>query len=372
MSLYSIIILNTYSIILLTVIGVQTSKHAERKARQYRLYMLLLQMTVLFLIVDVIARLDGYGQAFYPFLNQTGNFLLFLINPSLATIWFFYAYFQLYDDTKKIKIPLYFILGGNFINAVLLVMTQFYGWYYYIDNNNVYHRGSIFEVSLLIVLALLFVTFVLIIKNRSKLEKEMYNALLFFAVPPIIGSLLQTLFYGTSFVSSSMSISLLIVFLNIQNRNIYSDYLTGVHNRKKLELYLKEKVEKCGRQRVFSAILMDFNDFKKINDTYGHKMGDDALVTSVALMKDCLKPNDFISRYGGDEFCIVLDMSDKQELERIANKIRDHMNAYNETGVKPYKINFSMGYAVYDCDANIGMEEFQKEIDERMYSNKKL
>lgn len=370
MSLFSIMILNTYSIILLIILGLQALKHAERNSRQYKLYMLILQATVLLLIVDVLGRFDGYAEVFYPALNQIGNFLLFLINPIIVSLWLLYAYFQIYDDNKKLKFPLYVIVFSNVINFILLTFSQFSGWYYYIDQNNIYHRGTFFWVSLLIDFIVLAFTFLIIIKNRKKLERKIYQALLFFALPPIIGVFLQAAFYGTSFISSNIVISLVIVFLNIQNRNIYSDYLTGVHNRKKLEIYLKEKVDRCGRQKTFSAIMMDFNDFKEINDTFGHQMGDDALITSVTLMKDCLTPNDFISRYGGDEFCIVLDISDKQELKRIVNKISEHMDAYNKTGQKPYKVNFSMGYAVYDCDADIGIDEFQKRIDRRMYREK--
>lgn len=63
-------------------------------------------------------------------------------------------------------------------------------------------------------------------------------------------------------------LSSLIVFLNIQNQNMHIDYLTVVNNRKKLEIYLKEKISTITENKTFSAIMIDLNDFKSINDTF--------------------------------------------------------------------------------------------------------
>ena len=121
--------------------------------------------------------------------------------------------------------------------------------------------------------------------------------------------LFQTLIYGVPFVLNSI-VLLLVVFLNIQNHILYTDYLTGVNNRKRLDAYLNEKVSLSAREKGFSAILIDIDNFKHINDTYGHNMGDEALESTANLLKTCLRTGDF-ARYGGDEFCVVLDVSDR-------------------------------------------------------------
>ena len=71
------------------------------------------------------------------------------------------------------------------------------------------------------------------------------------------------------------------------------------------------------REKVFSAILIDINNFKYINDTYGHNIGDSALEAAAKLLKSCLRTSDFIARYGGDEFCIIPDISNKNDLEAL-------------------------------------------------------
>ena len=371
MNLTTIVTINTYSIILLVILSFQTIKHSERKSKQYKLYMAMLHSTVLILIVDVMGRFDGNPESYYAVFNQVGNFLLYTLNSFIPSLWLLYVYFQFYSDKRKIKPIFYAITGANFLNFFLLIASQFLGWYYYIDANNVYYRGPLFGISVAIACILLCYSILIIVKNRNRVERKVYHTLLFFSIPPLIGIFLQTKIYGIPFIPNSVAIFLLIVFLNIQNQNIYSDYLTGVHNRKKLDAYLQEKVEQCKKKPDFSAILLDFDDFKEINDTFGHQTGDDALITAVSLIKDCLRPNDFLSRYGGDEFCIVLDIAEKRELENVINRIHQHVEKYNNAEIKPYKINFSKGYAIYDCKTDIGVEAFQNYIDREMYKEKK-
>jgi diguanylate cyclase (GGDEF)-like protein len=218
---------------------------------------------------------------------------------------------------------------------------------------------------------MLLATSVIIVVNRGKVGKRQYFSLLFFAVPPFLCIILQIAFYGVSIILSSVVLSLLIVFFNIQTHSMYIDYLTEVSNRKKLEICLKKKVSLCTENKTFSAIMIDLNDFKSINDTYGHKIGDEALQISAKLLKSCLRPNDFISRFGGDEFCIVLDSSNITILEMIICRINSCFENYNKSSNQPYKLELSMGYAVYDYHSHMDAEGFQKHIDRLMYENKR-
>lgn len=151
-----------------------------------------------------------------------------------------------------------------------------------------------------------------------------------------------------------------------------TDYLTGANNRKKLDTYLEEKVDSSTKSKTFSAIMIDLDDFKYINDNFGHDIGDVALQVAVKILNGCVRTNDFIARYGGDEFCIVLDTYKKEELETIVNRIKMAVELFNESNNQPYKIVFSMGYAVYDYHTQMKAEEFQKYIDVLMYEDKQV
>ncbi len=370
MDLTSNVIINIYSIALLSVILLHSLKNAEKQSLQYRLYIEMLLITMLLLVLDVFSRFDGRPDTIYLFINHIGNFMVFLLNPILPSLWLLYVHvhmFQKEEKTRRLLYPLSAILA---VNAVLVVLTQFFGLYYNIDSDNIYHRGPLFLFPAFITITMILAAFVIIMGNLKKIEKRAAFSLLFFAVPPFLSIILQIAFYGISLMLNSVVLSLLILFLNIQNHSMHTDYLTGVNNRKKLDHYLKEKIRTSTENRTFAAILIDLNNFKLINDTFGHDAGDNALQTFVRLLQSCLRSNDFIARFGGDEFCIVLDASSRTDLEEIIHRINDCIEKYNAISDQPYKFGFSMGYAMYDFHSHIKAEAFQKQIDVLLYNNK--
>lgn len=370
MSLLNNIIINIYSILILIIIYQNSLKHDEKESMQYKLYMMMMQLTILMLVIDIFSRFDGKPDTVYFVINNFGNFLIFILNPILPSLWLLYAHLQVFQEEGKTKRLIYPLLAINALNAIMVVLTQFFGWFYYIDSDNIYHRGPLFLLSALITVALVFSSFVIIIANCRKIEKKYCYSLMLFAAPPFVCIILQIIFYGISIVLNGVVLSLLIAIFNIQNHSIYTDYLTGVNNRKKLEIYLEEKISTSTEDKTFSAILIDLNNFKSINDTYGHNMGDYALQIFAKLLKNCLRSNDFIARFGGDEFCAVLDICDRNDLEDITWRINTCIEEYNESGTQPYKLGLSMGYAVYDYNSGMGVKEFIKEIDTLMYKNK--
>lgn len=372
MGLISNITINIYSMVLLIIVYYYIFLHGKKESLKNKLYMMMLQITILMLAVDCLSRFDGKPDTIYPVINHLGNFLIFLLNPLLPSLWVLYVYFNIFEAGMKERKLIYPLLAVNAINLVLVIGTQFFGWYYYIDSNNIYHRGPLYFLASSFVIGLILAAFILIIKNRKRIKKKHYFSLIFFAIPPSLSIALQIIFYGLSLILNSVVLSLLIVFLNIQNQDIYIDYLTGVNNRKKLDAYLKKKINESKEGKTFSAIMIDLNDFKLINDNFGHDEGDKVLQDFVRLLKKCVRSDDFISRYGGDEFCIVLDTGKKRDLEEIVSRIHESVKHYNRIGNKPYKIGFSMGYTIYDHSSDMKVEEFQKLIDVLLYKNKQM
>lgn len=370
MSLMNNLIINVYSILILLVIYHQNNKFQDDKKFNNKIFRSMMQLTFVLLFLDTISRLDGNVNSFYPLLNQTGNFLLFIFSPLLASLYLLYVHNQLFNNeknTKKLYIPLFVI---NFLNVIIVIVSQFFGWFYFIDENNIYHRGPYFVIHALIPVVMIFISIFLLVKFRTEIEKRNYMSLALFAIPPLIGILLQILVYGISIVLNSMVLSLLIAYLYIQNQSISIDHLTGLYNRKRCESFLREKINAITKKRKFSAIMLDINDFKRINDTLGHDVGDKALIATGELLKKSIRTNDFVARFGGDEFVLVLDIDNEKELEAANNRINDMVNKYNSKGLYPFTLSFSMGYSVYDYKSNIGYLEFLKQIDQLMYKAK--
>ena len=355
---------------ILIMIYVFSIKQNDEKTLQNKLYKNMLKVTIIMLIVDILSRFDGNQNTIYPVINHIGNFLIFLLSPVVPSLWLLYVHDQIFQNERRTKRLLYPIYAVNGANLLLLIATQSTGWYYRIEPGNIYHRGPLLWVAGILTCILVLAASILTLLNRGKMNKKQFFSLLFFAVPPLLCIILQIIFYGISIILNGIVFSMLIVALNIQNYNMYTDYLTGVYNRKKLETYLKQRVSLSKDNKTFSAIMIDLDNFKVINDCYGHDVGDNALQVCTKLISGCLRSNDFIARFGGDEFFIILNMADEIRLKEVVERIKNSINNYNKASGQPYELSCSMGYAVYGCHSGQNAEEFQKQLDTLMYENK--
>ena len=117
--------------------------------------------------------------------------------------------------------------------------------------------------------------------------------------------------------------------------------------------------------------MLDIDNFKKTNDTLGHETGDLVLKTAADLLQRCVRANDYVTRYGGDEFCLILDVSTDSGLNRVVDRIGSALNALNQSGAQPVKLSFSMGCQIYDCIGRMAPEAFLKQVDMLMYKDKR-
>ena len=119
-----------------------------------------------------------------------------------------------------------------------------------------------------------------------------------------------------------------------------TDELTGVANRRRLETYLAETAP-------FSIIMMDIDHFKKVNDTYGHGVGDEVLRHFARVTQKAVRPNDLLARYGGEEFTVVCKANLEQAV-KVAERIRSSIeNTPAKTSAGAIKITASFGVAEY-------------------------
>ena len=209
------------------------------------------------------------------------------------------------------------------------------------------------------------------ISQKQKIEIHYFYALTMFLIAPLIGWALQFFIFGLPFSLLSITFAAQILFTDIRNRNMDKDYLTDAFNRQILDKYMQHKIAAATDKKTFSAILMDIDNFKLINDSYGHFEGDLALEKTVHILRASVNRNDFVARYGGDEFCIILESDKEAEVEHVVARINKNLNEHNQKENNPYKLSFSMGYAVYDCALGKSSESFFRLIDQKMYEQKK-
>ena len=370
MGLQTNFVINFYSILFLLVLFYHSDKQEERRSLQYRLYMLILKVTMILLAVDTLSRFDGNPGSYYPIFNHVGNFSTFLFSPLIPSLWLMYVYNQIVQDEKKTLRLVKPLSIASIVNAVVLLFTFNFGGYYSIDASNIYHRGPLFMFPVSITAVLILITLRLILLNRKKILPIHFASLLAFTLIPMLTIILQITFYGSSLILNSAVVGLLFVSLNIQNHGLNTDYLTGINNRKRLDAYINEKIRTSKPGKSFSAIMIDLDDFKSINDNFGHDMGDAALQATARLLNACIRNVDFIARFGGDEFFIVLDLSNVAQLQVVVERIESAIQKFNRSDRQPYSIHLSMGYGVYDPATKYSAAEFLKTVDEKLFENK--
>ncbi|WP_345241364.1 sensor domain-containing protein [Pontibacillus salipaludis] len=152
----------------------------------------------------------------------------------------------------------------------------------------------------------------------------------------------------------------------------YTDYLTGLTNRRVFEEFLHKAMARVKRSGdyQFGLMYLDGNEFKKVNDTLGHDVGDELLVSLSNRLLSIVREEDLVSRIGGDEFAILLpDIKSQQELEKIATRVMDKMKEPIAVEGQLIHFSFSIGIAMAPLDAtNEG--ELLKRADQALYSAK--
>lgn len=147
-----------------------------------------------------------------------------------------------------------------------------------------------------------------------------------------------------------------------------TDTLTKVYNRRKLDDALNNELNRAKRyDSKFSLILLDVDNFKEINDAYGHAKGDDVLVGVARILMSKVRASDIVSRWGGDEFVLLIVESDIEKACRVANKIRESVVEYYENQLN---ITTSIGVAEVDIAYDDARSLLQK-ADVALYEAKR-
>lgn len=189
----------------------------------------------------------------------------------------------------------------------------------------------------------------------------------------------DSLFYA--FLLSVINSSL-VMFLSYFLRKSYEDIetlshfdgLTGLYNRLMFLNVFEKEIQKVQRnKKQLFLVILDIDDFKPINDNYGHLVGDEAIKTTAFTLQKLLRSSDTIGRFGGDEFVISITDEDKNTASIIINRILDEFNTKTipitkSKAEQELQINLSIGYTAYK--ANDDFKTMLHRADQGLYISK--
>lgn len=145
------------------------------------------------------------------------------------------------------------------------------------------------------------------------------------------------------------------------------DGLTKIYNRATFMELLHDEIKRSmALEYPLSMLFLDIDDFKKVNDTYGHPTGDVVLRNLGTLLTKTLRRNDIIARYGGEEFVVLIPHESRERASKIGEKVRKRIAALSDEGIPAFTV--SMGCTTYEPKES--MESFIKRADTALYDAK--
>ena len=209
----------------------------------------------------------------------------------------------------------------------------------------------------------------MILLDRSKRRDEVvirFSAGIFLA-PVVAGVIAQSLLFGISVIWVSVAIAIQGISSYLKNSLIFMDSLTGVFNH----MYLKDlEREYDGKDVAFTAFMTDFNDFKSINDDFGHGEGDQALIATSRIFSNAVVGRGRVIRCAGDEFVLIIRSVYEAVIQDVIEKIERGFEEYNTRNKLNYTLSASMGQAVFDSYRQT-FRDFLGILDRKMYENKR-
>ncbi len=359
----AIILVNLMGLIVLFTIAVGSDWRNVHRTNAVKALMLMATSVALCCILEPIAFLqDGT--------NRTVGYLLNTLYCFLYCVWPVGWVMMVagYLDVKLSRRRKWVMFGYLIAMALILIVNFFTPIVFTVDAKGVYSRAGGYLYILALVLVFIFDGTLLSYRTRYRSDRIKFFPVWAFLVPAIIGRVIQTVWYGISTAVPFLAVSLGCCALCMQNERFYRDSHTHLFNRaylNTLELRLSKHAS-----HAYTAIFVDVNSFKAINDTYGHIEGDRVLVRLADVLRELVADKGEVIRYAGDEFFILYNSPTQKEVEDLLKSIDDTLANLPVDPEKPYRLSVSAGFCSLDFRFE-SMDKVLDRVDKLMYEKKR-
>lgn len=306
----------------------------------------------------------------------TTNFANCVLMAAITYTWLRYvmAVEQVPDRDKPIK--KFAIMSPFLISTVALIATYLAAPRTLLSEAlELQLAYSAFQVAvpIIYIVAVLFYAIQRAITVDSPIERKKHLFVGFFPLMVIVGGLVQVLLLPETPIFCFCSAILMLVFyINSMEAQISTDPLTQLNNRGQLLHYTSQRTNLRREGRRTFVVMFDINDFKSINDTYGHAEGDRALILMAESLRDVVKKHStpmFLARYGGDEFTLVVHPTNGGEMQPLIDEIREQIVARCRAEGTPYVLTVGAGYDELGGEDD-SFSKCMERADEKLYLDK--
>lgn len=365
-----IVIVNSIGICLMVVLLLIRIENKEIRLISDKLFDIMIWVAMIGCLIEILTFVvDGRDFTGGRALSYILNCLCFIGTCTVGFLWCIFVDYRIHNSLrrikKKIKVLAIPLAVDVFLNLINLTGC---GVMFSISDDNVYSRGSMVWMAYIILFIYYIYSIYIVVSSKKSGLHVKFMSIYYFVIPCMIGTIVQGAVYGITLGWTCVTIAFTFVYIETQSQNIFVDSLSGLYNRKYMN-YILDKFKNNDKTTIF-GIMLDVNNFKGINDLYGHIKGDAAIRTIGILISDAVPHNGIAVRYAGDEFIIILNTEDEQQVFQVMDDIKQKAEYFSNFGREPYKLSFSMGYSRLDVE-NGGVEAFLSGMDREMYKSKR-
>lgn len=311
--------------------------------------------------------IDARPGFIFHILQYISNTISSASSGIIGYCWCLFVEYHIHRNFKRIKKKSR-ILAVPLIIATILIFINLLGTgiIFDISKENVYTRGPMNFILYIFVFVYYIESIYTVQKAKNDSILVEFFPIYFFIIPCMIGTMIQGFFFGISTIWLCVAIAFIIVYIEIQISISFIDDLSGLYNRKYMNHYL-DKLQNDKPKRVY-GFLMDINDFKTINDIYGHLKGDQAIIQFGKILQHSIDKDSVAIRMGGDEFVIFAILKSNEEALALKKHIEQNVRQFNTNSTEPFHLSFSIGIAKYSGN----IETFLSSMDDSMYEAKNM
>lgn len=311
--------------------------------------------------------IDARPGFIFHILQYISNTISSASSGIIGYCWCLFVEYHIHRNFKRIKKKSR-ILAVPLIIATILIFINLLGTgiIFDISKENVYTRGPMNFILYIFVFVYYIESIYTVQKAKNDSILVEFFPIYFFIIPCMIGTMIQGFFFGISTIWLCVAIAFIIVYIEIQISISFIDDLSGLYNRKYMNHYL-DKLQNDKPKRVY-GFLMDINDFKTINDIYGHLKGDQAIIQFGKILQHPIDKDSVAIRMGGDEFVIFAILKSNEEALGLKKHIEQNVRQFNTNSTEPFHLSFSIGIAKYSGN----IETFLSSMDDSMYEAKNM
>lgn len=259
-----------------------------------------------------------------------------------------------------------FLLLPTLINIIATVLSPQLRLIFYVNADNQYIRGDYFFIFISVYIFNFLFLLICTLDVGRKFNYPITGRMVMLSLFTIIGTSIQ-LVYPQAYSSwHCVTLSLFLYFLLLSEFDNSFDILTGLYNR----IAFEKAAKKMEKAQAFSIIVLDIDDFKCINDTYGHGCGDAAIKTVAEIVRQSFPRRFTCYRFGGDEFYIIGNETDQEKIESHLKAMTNALTEMREKGNTLPTVSY--GYSVFRGGEKPDFCKYLKEADDQMYRFKKI